>query len=858
MKKIVNFLENNKFFSFFLNSDNFVLIYTAVCILWCYPLVVPFADPLSKACFIWGILLIAWDFFTKRNMFKTVNWGFPLAIIFCYLITIVLNIRFNFYMNVKHIIYLALNILLLYGRDRKSTKDSVLSLLKKVNDIIIVLSFVAGIASILMFVFKIGFTFWRGDLLLRQGFLENRLFGVYTSPNSASLMVIVVFAAMMLNSLIKHEFKIKFNWFYVLNSIIQTVLFSLTLSNGGMVTLMVFEMIFVVVYTFPKLMEKQKVFKSILISVVMIAVLTCGSKFIIEGVRYGMSYVPSVVSTLIRDVENDVPLEDEEQIDSEDKVHFERIESGDDMSNGRFAIWSGGLKALKQHPLFGYGDLWVEEDTNVRFDKTVLNEQETDWLYKHQGNLHNTYVQVLVCSGVVGFAVFMAFALSIVKKLAFAMIYGRKDTQLYNIISVLFVILGAFAANVMVESHLIYRRQDVYGVIFWVFAGIAVLLAEIYQNSDDFYPKKSKNGETSAFVIGMPFQAMNEINFVLNNVADSKGKSDAYIYHMFKGSDELSQKIKESGVFNNVYDFDEYKEYNPILNKLVTIVRLLYPKFALKHSCRRKLPLDKKNYKAIYISNPLAFMIDLHNVYPRADVFFIEDGTGSYFGNISDQSTNIFKMVDKFFFNGQKSISPTAIYYSNPQLSKATIGCEVRSLPLLSNGENFDVIKKIFDYKDNCLYTKNHLVYLTQPLYDREYFIKENEKNIEKLIEEIFASNAVVRVHPRHFGVKFEKMKMDTYANLWELECIEQISDKNILIGAFSTAQFMPKILKNTEPSVIFTYKLLFTNLDNEFWCGIETFISDFKSLYNDKSKINVPETLDELEKLLKNIDVAQ
>ena len=458
----------------------------------------------------------------------------------------------------------------------------------------------------------------------------------------------------------------------------------------------------------------------------------------------------------------------------------------------------------------------------------------------------------------VGFAVFMAFALSIVKKLAFAMIYGRKDTQLYNIISVLFVILGAFAANVMVESHLIYRRQDVYGVIFWVFAGIAVLLAEIYQNSDDFYPEKSKNSETSAFVIGMPFQAMNEINFVLNNVADSKGKSDAYIYHMFKGSDELSQKIKESGVFNNVYDFDEYKEYNPILNKLVTIVRLLYPKLALKHSCRGKLPLDKKNYKAIYISNPLAFMIDLHNVYPRADVFFIEDGTGSYFGNISDQSTNIFKMVDKFFFNGQKSISPAAIYYSNPQLSKATIGCEVRSLPLLSNGENFDIIKKIFDYKDNCLYTKNNLVYLTQPLDDREYFIKENEKNIEKLIEEVFASNAVARVHPRHFGVKFEKMNMDTYANLWELECIEQISDKNILIGAFSTAQFMPKILKNTEPTVVFTYKLLFTNLDNEFWRGIETFISDFKSLYNDKSKIHVPETLDELEKLLKNIDVAQ
>lgn len=851
MKITANSLEKNKFISFFLNEDNFALVYTTVCILWCYPLVLPFADPFSKLCFIWGCLLIAYDFFTKKRMFKTVNWGLPLALIFCYCITILVNIRYDLYMNIKHVIYLALSVLLLYGRDRNSSKEKLLNLLRKANNIIIVLSFFAGIASIVMFIFKIHFTFWHGETLMRQGFLENRLFGVYTSPNSAALMTIVVFAAMMLNALIINDGKMKFNWFYIVNSVVQGILFSLTLSNGGMVTLFVFLTIFVVVYVLPKFMTKYSVSKSIAVSVLVLAIFLGGAKIAIDGVRYVMSYVPSLVETIITSDDADNPIQDDDK-QEEDKVKFERIESGDDMSNGRFSIWSGSLKLLKQHPIFGYGDLNVEEGDNVRFDASVLNEQESTWLYKHGGNLHNAYVQVLVFSGLVGFIVFMAFALSIVKKLGFALIYGRKNTQLYNILAIFFVILGAFSANAFVESHLIYRMQNVYGTIFWLFAGIAVLLAEIYQNSDDFYSEDSKNSEKSAFVIGMPFQAMNEINFVLNDINGTKNNSDAYIYHMFKGSDELSQRIKESGIFNNVYDFDEYKEYNAVFNKCLTLLRIFAPKLALRHSCRQKLPLDRKNYKSIYMSYPLAFMIDLHNSYPRADVFFIEDGTGSYFGNIADRSSNMFKKIDKFFFNGQKSINPIAVYYSNPELSKSTLQSEKRALPTISNEENLTILERIFNYKENSLYTENRVAYLTQPLDEKEGFVKDNEIKIEKIIENVFGFSAVARIHPRHANVKFEKMSIDNYANLWELECVKQITDENILIGAFSTAQFMPKILKNAEPTIIFTYKLLFKNLDDEFWQETSSFIESFKSLYSDQSKIFVPETVEEFEEILK------
>ena len=129
----------------------------------------------------------------------------------------------------------------------------------------------------------------------------------------------------------------------------------------------------------------------------------------------------------------------------------------------------------------------------------------------------------------------------------------------------------------------------------------------------------------------------------------------------------------------------------------------------------------------------------------------------------------------------------------------------------------------------------------------------EREKALEALLSTL-GNQAVVRVHPRQADKQVPGLQRDTYANLWELECMEQIGSDHVLIGAFSTAQFMPKLLKNAEPTVICTYKLLFNDLTDPFWQGAEKFIADFKAMYSDPEKIQVPETLDELRELLPRI----
>ena len=88
-------------------------------------------------------------------------------------------------------------------------------------------------------------------------------------------------------------------------------------------------------------------------------------------------------------------------------------------------------------------------------------------------------------------------------------------------------------------------------------------------------------------------------------------------------------------------------------------------------------------------------------------------------------------------------------------------------------------------------------------------------------------------------------------------ECVKQIGDEHILIGAFSTAQFMPKLLKNVEPTIICTYPILFNNLDDTFWQGTKKFIDDFKALYSNPQKIYTPESLEALQKLLNDLGDA-
>ena len=75
-----------------------------------------------------------------------------------------------------------------------------------------------------------------------------------------------------------------------------------------------------------------------------------------------------------------------------------------------------------------------------------------------------------------------------------------------------------------------------------------------------------------------------------------------------------------------------------------------------------------------------------------------------------------------------------------------------------------------------------------------------------------------------------------------------------ILIGTFSTAQLMPKVLGDKEPYIIFLYKVVFDTEKNKNWNEWDKFVDLFKSFYRKPERIYVPENINDFECMLWNV----
>ncbi len=64
----------------------------------------------------------------------------------------------------------------------------------------------------------------------------------------------------------------------------------------------------------------------------------------------------------------------------------------------RLIQWETGMKILRDHPLFGVGDIDLQK---------IFSEYKPYYLKKNFGHLHNNYVHILVILGVFGFVVFV-------------------------------------------------------------------------------------------------------------------------------------------------------------------------------------------------------------------------------------------------------------------------------------------------------------------------------------------------------------------------------------------------------------------------------------------------------------------
>ena len=169
---------------------------------------------------------------------------------------------------------------------------------------------------------------------------------------------------------------------------------------------------------------------------------------------------------------------------------------------------------------------------------------------------------------------------------------------------------------------------------------------------------------------------------------------------------------------------------------------------------------------------------------------------------------------------------------------------DVRSLPSMASDPTMQlIVAEIFNITAQSLapYKGKRCVYLTQPIDGKPERKRELCETVTAL--KPWRDITVIRRHPRDNSPEMPGFAYDCENAQWELLCLSGIVDSaSVLVSSISTAQLSPKLLHDSEPTLIFTACLNGRTATQ----GELSVIDTIRHAYRDGSRIVVPHTSDE------------
>ncbi|MDB1735476.1 O-antigen ligase family protein [Enterococcus avium] len=425
-----------------------------------------------KIAFLWGLLIALYEFLIKKNFFNMKYKWLLIAILLSFFITIILNINHLFLPSVYNFGYLIISLVVFFPADIKQTQEQRKEEMYTFNMIFIGVVFIAAVVSLVQFLFLISYHVPTGTpgLLARQGFMEHRLFGIYTSPNVGAIFGYCSIVLSVINLLLKKS-TMKMKLFFFFNFAIQLIYLILSSSRGGQVVTISFLVLSLLLYVIPKFRNTFYEVTNIRNRWMIFTIL-----FLLLFLLFGNTLTKNMLGKIPTMFENKTEfLKEDKEVSGEEKIVIEHSDENAELSAGRFTIWQAGFKTLNQSPLFGYGetDFYGNSDGSI-LDKVNLSTLDKNELKRAHGNMHNGYVQVLVISGIVGFVfiyTFYAFnILSLIKRFVSTENNSPSNSD-YLLLGIILVFMITIFIDEMVEVHLLFNKRDVISMIFWYYLG---------------------------------------------------------------------------------------------------------------------------------------------------------------------------------------------------------------------------------------------------------------------------------------------------------------------------------------------------------------------------------------------------
>ena len=365
-----------------------------------------------------GVLLGLYNFFVKKAYLFVRKIEYLILFFAMNIITSLLVIKYGFSTNIKNLVVFFIYFFAIYPIFQTFTKEKSRLLFNLFFSVITVANTVGVFISLVQFFMLIGYrVFDYKGLLIRQGFVESRLFGILASPNYLSIISLIIIIYLVTR-------------FSTLNKILKSLAISSILLNFAYIVLSGSRTTYIclvataILYSVLKFDFNKKA-KSLLGILV-----TVGLVFLsYNGIKYSSDlYLRTHSAEIQRNQENG----------ENNNLSLERTDTSEEnISNNRFAIWQSTASFIPKRPLFGFSaGNWYELGKTYDADAYIIKEHYLT---------HNGYLELLFYNGIFGIlpiAIFMlSFILLSLKKFKKDKDENRVDNELVSGLLMTVVIL---------------------------------------------------------------------------------------------------------------------------------------------------------------------------------------------------------------------------------------------------------------------------------------------------------------------------------------------------------------------------------------------------------------------------------
>ncbi len=390
-----------------------------------------------------GVLLGLYNFFVKKAYLFVRKIEYLIIFFAMNIITSLLVMKYGFSTNIKNLVVFFIYFFAIYPIFQNFSREKSRILFNVFFSVITVANTVGVFFSLVQFFMLIGYrVFDYKGLLIRQGFVESRLFGILASPNYLSIisLIVIIYLWMRLSAL---------------NKIVKTLAISSIVLNfayivlSGSRTTYICLVVAAFLYSLIKFeySNKAKSFVTVL--------LTVGLVFLsYNGVKYSSDLYLKAHSA-------EIQLNKEKG--ENNNLTLERTDTSEEnISNNRFAIWQSTASFIPKRPLFGYSaGNWYE--LGKTYDASA-------YIIKEHYLTHNGYLEVLFYNGILGFLPFAAFMISFIWASIKKFLKDKKDKITDNeLVSGLLMTVVILISNLFLSSTL--YGISLLGCILFIISG---------------------------------------------------------------------------------------------------------------------------------------------------------------------------------------------------------------------------------------------------------------------------------------------------------------------------------------------------------------------------------------------------